>query len=120
VLCEVARVLRPAGLVVLDLLNPARVRAELVPESRSERGGLVILERRSLDRAGTRVVKEVCLREPGGTERRWREDVRLYERAELEDLLARSALTCQGFEGDFDGRASAPDAPRQIVWARKR
>ncbi len=116
---EVARVLRPSGVAVFDLMNPERVRGRLVAESRTRRGALEVVETRRLERGATRIVKEVCLRERGGRERRWREDVRLYERPELEALLAASSLALLRVEGDFDGSASAADAPRQIVWARR-
>jgi SAM-dependent methyltransferase len=119
VLAEIARVLAPGGLLVLDLMNPARVRATLVSESRTERGGCEILERRRLAREGARVVKEVSLRAPDGTERRWHEDVRLYEPGELAGLLASTGLALLRTEGDFDGAAFEPDSARQIVWARK-
>ena len=114
---EIARVLAPGGLVVLDLMNPARVRATLVPESRARRGGCEFHERRRLERGGARVVKEVRLCAPDRSERRWREDVRLYEPRELAALLARAGLVLRRTEGDFDGRAFGPDSPRQIAWA---
>lgn len=118
VLGELARVLAPDGLAVLDLMNAARVRATLVPESRTRRGALEIHERRRLEHDGTRVVKEVSVRSADGGERRWREDVRLYEPGELEPQLARAGLALLRREGDFDGRAFASDAPRQLLWVR--
>ncbi len=120
VLAELVRVLAPGGLVVLDLMNAARVKATLVPESRTRRDGLEILERRRLERGGTRVVKDVHVRGDDGGERRWSEDVRLYEPGELERLLVVAGLEFLRREGDFDGRAFESDAPRQLVWARKR
>jgi SAM-dependent methyltransferase len=118
-LAELARVLAPGGRAVLDLMNPPRVRATLVPESRSERDGLVLHERRALERAGTRVTKEVVVQGVDGRERRWREDVRLYEPAEVRELLTGAGLLLERFEGDFDGRAWNAEAPRELVWARK-
>jgi SAM-dependent methyltransferase len=117
VLSEVARVLRKGGSAILDLMNPGHVRARLVPESREERDGLVIHERRRL--AGARVVKDVRLTEPDGRARSWREDVRLYEPAEIAALLAAHGLAPLRVEGDFDGSAHALDSPRQIIWAEK-
>lgn len=122
VLGQVARVLRPGGAAVLDLMNPARVRATLVPESRSERGGCVLLERRYLAHGDARVVKEVLLRDADGRERRWHEDVRLYEPGELRALAEAVGLTVERTEGGFDGRpyaAGDAEAPRQIAWLRR-
>ena len=112
------RVLAPGGLAVLDLMNPDRVRSTLVPESRTRRGALEIVERRSLAAGGARVVKEVCLTSGDG-ERRWHEDVRLYEPRELASMLARAGLELLRTEGDFDGREFEPVSSRQIVWARR-
>jgi len=117
VLAEVARVLAPGGLVVLDLMNPPRLRATLVAESRTTRAGVELRERRRLE--GARVVKEVEARAADGSVRRWREDVRLYEPAELAPLLGRAGLELRRVEGDFDGRAHGPEAPRQILWAAR-
>lgn len=119
VLGEVARVLKRNGALVLDLMNPPQVRATLVPFSRSEHGGRIIEERRALLDGGRRVRKDVRVVEPGGAALEWHEDVRLYEVVELEAALARAELRVERVEGDFDGRSPAPDAPRQIVWARR-
>ena len=119
VLDEVARVLRPGGVALFDLMNADRIRATLVPSSRTERDGRVLLERRRLEDFGRRVTKDVVLREADGTERHWREDVRMYGPAELAALLAPRGLAVERVDGDFDGRAAAPDSPRRIVWARR-
>lgn len=127
VLGEVRRVLAPRGTALFDLMNPARVRAELVPRSERERDGFRLVERRSLAQEGRRVVKDVRL-EPlaslGGRAaagaRGWHEDVRLYEPREFERLARGADLQVERVAGDFDGRAFDPASPRQIVWARAR
>ena len=120
VLSEAARVLRRDGVLVLDLMNPPRVRGELVPRSRTVRDGVEIEERRQLADGGRRVVKDVRWRPRDGSDRTWREDVRLYEPDEIGGLLARSGLERTGVHGDFDSAPFSAGSPRQIVLARKR
>jgi SAM-dependent methyltransferase len=120
VLREIARVLRPDGLAVLDLMNPARVRAGLVPHGTRSGSGFELEERRRLEQDGRRVVKEVELRADGRAPRRWREDVRLYEPAELAPLLAAAGLAVEREFGDFDGRPCDAGAPRRIVFLSRR
>jgi SAM-dependent methyltransferase len=117
VLAEVARVLRPGGRLVLDLMNARRVRAELVPESLRERDGFQLLERRALVDQGRSVEKEVQLRAPDGGERSWVERVRLYEHDEIARLLAASNLDLTRTMGDFDGSPPSASSPRWIVHA---
>lgn len=116
---EIARALRPGGRVVLDVMNPPRVRATLVAHSRTEREGAVLEERRSLEDGGRDVVKHVTMRTADGA-REWHERVRLYEPAEVAALLSEVGLRVDGTGGDFDGRAWSRAAPRQIVLATKR
>jgi len=119
VLVEVRRVLEPGGELILDVMNATRVRAGLVAESRTEHGEDLVLERRTLTEGGRRVRKEVELQGPGGR-RAWREDVALYERKELEDLLAAAGLEPVEAWGDYAGGAFGPEAPRLILRAQAR
>ena len=122
-LSEVARVLRPGGAAVLDIMNPERIRAGLVPESKSQRDGFVLHERRSLECFGRRVVKHVeLIRDDGGPSERWHEDVRMYGTNELQLLAKNRGLELLRAEGDFDGSPfdSGPNgSPRQILWFRR-
>lgn len=119
VLGEVARVLAPGGLAVLDLMNATRIRATLVPESRTEKDGFVLHERRALTDAGRRVRKDVTRIDASGASREWHEDVRLFDPPEIEALLDAHGFALERYEGDFDGRATDDEAPRRIVWARR-
>jgi SAM-dependent methyltransferase len=116
---EIVRVLAPAGRVVLDLMNPARVRAGLVPHSRTQRGALAIDERRRLEAGGTRVVKEVEVVDADGRARRWVERVHLYDPPAIESLLASRGLRRRASHGDFDGAPLSADSPRQLVLAER-
>ncbi|MBL8857340.1 MAG: methyltransferase domain-containing protein [Planctomycetes bacterium] len=116
---EIARVLRPGGLLVMDLMNPARVRAGLVPDSRTMRDGMVLEEQRALVDDGRRVTKHVTLTQADGRVRTWHEDVRMYEIDEIQSLLATRGLVVTVVEGGFMGEPAGPLAPRQIVRALK-
>ncbi len=118
VLDEIARVLRPGGRLVMDLMNPSRIRSHLVPESRTERDGFVLIERRALTKAGERVTKQVTMIDRQGREKHWKEDVRLYEPEEIRALLQVRGLHLEGQFGDFSGEPLGPDSPRQLVLAR--
>lgn len=118
-LSEIARVLRPDGVAVLDLMNPAFVRGRLEAESHREGADYLLRESRSLSEGGRRVTKDVELRLEGGIVRRWREDVRLYEEAEMRSLLAGRGLALAATLGDFDGRPLTPTSPRMILLARR-
>jgi len=119
VLEELARVSAPGALLVLDLMNAGRVRSQLVPESLTRRDGLELHERRHLTPDGRRVVKQVLLRGMDGRERRWHEDVRLFEPEEIDGLLRAAGLEPESREGDFHGRPFDEQAPRQLVRARR-
>lgn len=119
VLHQCARAVRRGGLVALDLMNPARVRDDLVPESRTQRGPAVAIETRELADGGRRVIKSVELRFPDSRVRRWREDVRMYEPHEIDELLADARLATVERHGDFDGAPFGSRAARQIVLARR-
>jgi SAM-dependent methyltransferase len=119
VLDELARVLAPEGIAVLDLLNPDHVRATLVPESTRELAGRRIVERRRLDAHWTRIVKDVQLREGDGSSRSWTEDVRLYGPAELAAWAAPRGLELARAAGSIEGAAYEARSPRLVAWLRR-
>jgi SAM-dependent methyltransferase len=119
VLDEIARLVRPGGRVVMDLMNPARIRAALVPSSSREVEGGRLEERRALTDGGRRVTKEVTLTLTGAEPRRWREDVRMYELAEITRLAAARGLEVTRVDGDFGATPFGAGAPRQMVHLRR-
>ena len=117
---EMVRVLRPGGILVMDLMNPTRIRAGLQPSSREERDGILLESERALQDDGRRVTKKVRLTLPSGEVRAWHEDVRMYEPDELDELLAAAGALPLRRAGAFDGRAFDPaTAERQIVLAQR-
>ena len=116
---EIARLLSPGGGFLIDFLNPARVRATLVPESEREVRGHKIRERRRIEERPARVLKRVEITLPSGECQSYTESVRLYEEGELRGLLEGEGLEVKETCGDFDGSAFTPDSPRMILLGRK-
>lgn len=116
---EIARVLGPDGLLVMDMMNPDRIRETLVPRSSTQRGEFRLDEERALADGGRRVVKHVTITHADGRERSWREDVRMYAADEIRALLAERGVEATQVDGGFGGEPSGPRAPRQIVRARR-
>ena len=101
-------------------MNPARIRAALVPSSVREIEGGRLEEHRALEDEGQRVTKEVRLTLADGLERRWREDVRLYEHAKMAGMLAERGFEVVNLQGDFGDVPFAEDSPRQLVTVKRR
>jgi len=118
VLREIRRVLRPGGRAVMDLMDPTRIRATLVPSSERRAADHDVLEVRRLVDGGRRVQKDVRLVFDDGHERSWTEDVRLYDGKELE--AASGGLRLLDRFGSFGGEAWVPGSERQILlWERE-
>ena len=116
VLREVARVLRRRGRFVLDFLNAPLVRATLVPRDERSVGGRVVVQERGLSADGRFVVKQIHLRGEG---RSFMERVRLYERKDLERLLAACGLAPVEVFGDYDGGPHGPSSERLLLLASR-
>ena len=119
VLAEIARVLRPGGRFLLDLIDRRHLEATLVPQSTREEDGLRIEERRWLTAEPRRVEKELVI-DDGTTPRRYFESVRLYGVDEARDALASAGLTLERSLGDFTGAPHrAGETPRMILIGRR-
>lgn len=117
-LAELARILLPGGLLALDVINPAFLRANFVARTDRETPSGRVMELRTLDDAARRVTKRIEIAS-GGRARVIRESVRLYERSELEHMAAQTALQPVDFWGDYDGSKFQSASPRLIMIARK-
>jgi SAM-dependent methyltransferase len=118
VLGEVRRVLRPGGRYLFDYLNAGQVVAGLVPESTEELGAFTIHQRRRITADGTRVEKDVVIREGEILRSEYTESVRLYDQDDIRGMMSRSGLVPLVWFGDLAGAPFQSDSPRLVVVAR--
>ena len=116
---EAARVLRPAGQLLLDLADPGAVRAGLVPRSERQAGDLALVEERHLADGGRLVVKQVTAIERSGARRSWQERMRLYEPHELLSMAALCGFSVRARHTTWGASGGSMAAPRQI-WVLER
>ncbi len=116
VIREVARVLRPGGRFVLDFLNATAVRSGLVPRDERQVGGTTVVQERRISEDGRFVVKSIHV---SGNSRTFTERVRLYERADLEQMIAAHGIRPEAVAGDYDGSPHDAASPRLILVGRR-
>lgn len=113
----VATALRPGGWLFQDFLNAPYVAARLVPHDTREHDGTLIEQRRWIE--DQRVNKTIHIHQNGDT-RTFYESVRLLTLDDFKSLYEKAGLDLVRTFGDYDGRPYADDAPRLILYARKR
>ena len=110
-LCEMISTVRPAGWFVIDFLNPAAVRRQLIPEETLELAGSTVRVSRSVSPDGRYVCKSI--RAARGQQ--FRERVRLFEPEQMSDMLEAAGVTVRFRFGDYDAKTLASDSPRTIL-----
>jgi ubiquinone/menaquinone biosynthesis C-methylase UbiE len=108
---EMVATVRPGGWFVIDFLNAAAVRRELVPEQTLELAGSVIRVSRSVSPDGRYVCKSI--RAPAG--RHYTERVRLFEPQQITSMLAQAGVNVRYRFGDYEAAPLASDSPRTIL-----
>ena len=108
---EMISTVRPGGWFVIDFLNPSAVRRQLVPEETVELGGQSVQVTRSVSSDGRYVCKSI--RAPAG--RRYMERVRLFEPAQISQMVETAGVQIRQRFGDYDAAPLAPDSPRTIL-----
>jgi SAM-dependent methyltransferase len=94
--------LAPGGVLLLDLMNARRLRAELVAEDTVERNGLRVLSQRTFE-AG-RIVKRMAIEHlDSGAMREAVESVRVYEAEELRTMAGSCGLLLRRELGNYEG-----------------
>jgi SAM-dependent methyltransferase len=119
VIANMAQALRTGGEVVIDYLNPPYVIANLVPHSERESNGLLIEENRRIEDGC--VKKEITVRDAESDEpRRYMEQVRLYELAQMQAMMIEAGFTDIQVFGNYEfGEYDRENSPRMILYATK-
>jgi SAM-dependent methyltransferase len=108
---EMIGTVRPAGWFVIDFLNAAAVRRQLVPEETLKLAGHAVRVTRSVSADGRYVCKQI--RAPEG--RQYTERVRLFEPEQISSMLESAGVRVRQRYGDYDASPLTLDAPRTIL-----
>ena len=108
---EMVATVRPGGWFVIDFLNPAVVRARLVPCERIAVQGREVEVTRAVSADGHYVSKSIRCTDG----RRFVERVRLFEPAEMEAMLRAGGVRVRRRFGDYDASPLLPGSPRTIL-----
>lgn len=122
VIQEVARILTPGGIFVLDFLNAHRVREETGGHTTRHRAGYTIEENRFLDDNERYLVKRVRATpdDPEAEGMSYDERVRIYTAEELTTMIRGAGLRIVGQFGDYDrGEFNRAMSDRVIFAAEK-
>jgi SAM-dependent methyltransferase len=111
---EMVATLRPRGWFVIDFLNPAAVRARLVPRETRRLHGADVAVARSVSVDGRYVCKTITT----GSGRRFTERVRLFGADEIGAMLAEARVTVRHRFGDYDASPLGADSPRTILFGQ--
>jgi ubiquinone/menaquinone biosynthesis C-methylase UbiE len=108
---EMVGTVRPGGWFVIDFLNPAAVRRQLVQEETLEVAGSTIRVSRSVSPDGRYVCKSI----QGPEGRHFRERVRLFEPQQMTGMLEAAGVTVRFRFGDYDATPLTSSSPRTIL-----
>jgi SAM-dependent methyltransferase len=120
-LSEVARVLRPGGVFLVDTVNPIGLARVFRPQDWQElEDGTLMLEQRSFDLPSGRLRAHWTFAKPDGTRRTLSFEHRAYTAAEYADLLRRAGLEPVRWFGGLDGSELGLDTWRLVAVAERR
>jgi ubiquinone/menaquinone biosynthesis C-methylase UbiE len=108
---EMVATVRPGGWFVIDFLNPAAVRRQLVPEETLEVAGATVRVSRSVSADGRYVCKSIH----GAEGRHFRERVRLFEPQQMAGMLKAAGVAVRFRFGDYDAAPLTSSSPRTIL-----
>ncbi|MFZ4452228.1 class I SAM-dependent methyltransferase [Salibacterium aidingense] len=117
VFVRAAEALKENGWFFFDYLNPSYVERHLVPRDITEKEGLTVTQERYIE-AGF-INKKITIEE-SGSQREYRERVKMYSPEALRNMLTRNGFHVQYVFGDYDGTPyEQQESPRQILICQK-
>jgi SAM-dependent methyltransferase len=118
VLANASRALMPGGLLGVDLPNRDMALKTLVPAQVEEKEGNLMINRMSFDPVSGRFMnRRIVIRD--GARRDKPFSIRLYNLAEIGQLLAEAGLELQEVYASWKGQPLSSDSPGMAVVARK-
>lgn len=115
---QIARVLKPGGLFLIDTENREKTIKQVTPRFWARMGPTTILAERAFDPISSRW-REVLRWEEAGAEREAVLDLRLYTARELINLMAEAGLGYTAAAGGLDGSPYAVDSQRMVLMASR-
>jgi SAM-dependent methyltransferase len=110
-LSEMVTTVRPGGWFVIDFLNPASIRRQLVPEETLVVAGSTVQVSRSVSPDGRYVCKSIR----GVQGRHFTERVRLFEPEQIAGMLENAGVSVRFRFGDYDATSLTSSSPRTIL-----
>jgi SAM-dependent methyltransferase len=117
VLSRVCAATRHGGSFVIDFLNAAQVRRDLVSYDERVENGITIEQTRTISPDDRFVEKRIRLR---GRGKEYIERVRLLSEADLARMLTAAGFEVSKRFGDYNGNGWSEDSPRTILFASRR
>jgi SAM-dependent methyltransferase len=119
VITGIHEALKPGGRLVLDFFNPRLVTSSLVPFDKSTINGMTVTQIREVDWQAQRIIKHVEITRDGVT-KKYRESVRLYDKADLVWMMLDAGFTVENTFGGYTLEPWVESSARTIVVARKK
>ena len=115
---DLAACLKPGGILLMDYLNAAHLRENLVDEDVVEQGRMRVHSLRTLE--GQRIVKRMSIEYlDSGATREVVESVRVYEPEELVALTQEAGFSLRTALGDYSGTPFSLESPRWVAIFQK-
>ena len=119
VMNEFARVLRPGGKVLIDVMNRHYIVPRLNKVYESVREGLSVIEERTLSQNKRRLRNQITVKDTNGNKRRYIYKPWLFNGWELSWHAAKAGLTVNGIYGNFSREAYHVESERAMLTAQK-